>query len=245
METTRRDFLKKSALLGLAGLAGSLAAEESINVLEKTSALMPGGGITLPKLPYAYDALEPFIDKETMTIHHTKHHKGYIDKLNTAPAKDFDATADLAASCRKVTDKTSSLVRNNLGGHYNHQLFWELMRPATSGSDNAPGNKIGDAISGQFGSFEKFREEFGDKASKHFGSGWCWLVKDGNRKLKIVTTPNQDNPLMQVAGEQGTPLLGLDVWEHAYYLKYQNKRAEYIKAWWNVVNWNKVQELLG
>jgi Fe-Mn family superoxide dismutase len=246
METNRREFLKKSALFGLAGLAGSLMAEEKIRMIEQAGYLKTGGDgkITLPALPYEYSSLEPFIDEQTMKIHHAKHHQGYIDKLNTASAVDFDPSAPLDASCRKVTEKTPMLVRNNLGGHYNHDLFWQVMQPAQKGQDNSPAGKAKEIIDAHFGSFEKFRAEFSDKAAKHFGSGWCWLVSDEQRKLKIVTTPNQDNPMMQVATDRGMPVLGLDVWEHAYYLKYQNKRADYINAWWNVVNWKKVGELL-
>jgi Fe-Mn family superoxide dismutase len=248
MENDRRDFLKKSALLGLAGIAGGLFGEEKLNAAEKISTLVsedfPGGSgkITLPPLPYEYDALEPVIDKETMKIHHTKHHQAYIDKLNTAGKKEFDPAANLAESCAKVNEQTSALVRNNLGGHYNHTLFWQWMK-APSGKDNMPSGPVADAITKHFKSFDKFKAEFSDKALKQFGSGWAWLVKAEDEKLKITSTPNQDNPLMQVAAEKGIPILGLDVWEHAYYLKYQNKRADYAEAWWKVVNWEKVNEL--
>ncbi len=246
MENDRRDFLKKSALLGLAGIAGSLFGSERLGVIEKVEMLSSSGAgkITLPPLPYAYDALEPFIDKETMKIHHGKHHQGYIDKLNTAGKKEFDPDADLAESCGKVTEKTSPLVRNNLGGHYNHLLFWQMMK-AGGNKKNAPSGTLAEAIKKEFKSFEKFKKEFADAATKQFGSGWAWLIKDEKNRLKITSTPNQDNPLMQVAKEQGKPLLGIDVWEHAYYLKYQNKRAEYIENWWSVVNWDKVQEFYG
>ena len=248
MENDRRNFLKKSALLGLGGIAANLFGEEKLKMAEELSALEPdsygvgSGKITLPPLPYAYDALEPVIDKETMKIHHTKHHQGYIDKLNTAGKKEFDPGADLAQSCAKVNEQTPALVRNNLGGHYNHLMFWQMMR--SPGKDNAPSGAIADAISRNFKSFDKFRNEFSDKALKQFGSGWAWLVKSEDGKLKITSTPNQDNPLMQVAQEKGTPILGIDVWEHAYYLKYQNKRADYVEAWWKIVNWDKVNELL-
>jgi Fe-Mn family superoxide dismutase len=248
MENDRRNFLKKSALFGLAGLAGSIFGEEKLKMAEKLSGpeaetfLTGSNKITLPPLPYEYDALEPVIDKETMKIHHTKHHQAYIDKLNTAGKKEFDPGADLGQSCAKVNEQTSALVRNNLGGHYNHSLFWQMMK--APGKDNAPSGEVSDAISKNFKSFDKLKTEFSEKALKQFGSGWAWLIKDADGKLKVTSTPNQDNPLMQVAQEKGTPILGIDVWEHAYYLKYQNKRADYIDAWWKVVNWAKVNELL-
>jgi superoxide dismutase, Fe-Mn family len=238
----RREFLKKSALLGLAGLAGSVMGSNTVDALS-SGALSGEDQLTLPQLPYAYDALEPFIDRHTMEIHHTKHHQAYIDKLKTAAASDFSVKKDLSESCMDVTDKTPALVRNNLGGHYNHSLFWQLLRPAQTATVNAPTGKLAEAINTDFKSFEEFKKEFTDKALKIFGSGWCWLLfSDG--KLKIAATPNQDNPLMKLAGTQGKPLLALDVWEHAYYLKYQNKRADYINGWWNVVNWEKAASLL-
>jgi superoxide dismutase, Fe-Mn family len=239
---TRRDFLRKTSLLGLAGLAGSLIGGNSAANIEEHIGMLAGDGkVTLPPLPYAHDALEPFIDRKTMDIHHSKHHQGYIDKLNTASG-EIDLSADMAENCRKVDEKTSALVRNNLGGHYNHLLFWQMLRPAVKDTKNEPQGNLAESIRRDFKSFENFKKEFSEKAGKHFGSGWCWLIADKG-KLSIVTTPNQDNPLMKVASENGTPVLALDVWEHAYYLKYQNKRAEYIENWWNVVNWTKSSEL--
>ncbi|GGI40036.1 superoxide dismutase [Mammaliicoccus stepanovicii] len=191
----------------------------------------------LPKLPYAYDALEPHIDKETMEIHHTKHHNTYVTKLNDAiKGTDLESKSieDIVKNLNSVPDNIRTAVQNNGGGHLNHSLFWELLTP--NGSE--PSGEIVDAISSTFGSLDKFKEEFAAAAAGRFGSGWAWLVVD-NGELAIVSTPNQDNPV----SEGKTPVLGLDVWEHAYYLNYQNRRPDYINAFWNVVNWDKVNEL--
>ncbi|WP_426401744.1 superoxide dismutase [Mammaliicoccus lentus] len=191
----------------------------------------------LPKLPYAYDALEPHIDKETMEIHHTKHHNTYVTKLNDAvKGTDLESESieDIIKNLNSVPDDIRTAVQNNGGGHYNHSLFWEMLTPNAS----EPSGEVVDAISSTFGSLDKFKEEFAAAAAGRFGSGWAWLVVD-NGELSIVSTPNQDNPL----SEGKIPVLGLDVWEHAYYLKYQNKRPDYISAFWNVVNWDKVNEL--
>lgn len=191
----------------------------------------------LPKLPYAYNALEPHIDARTMEIHHTKHHQAYVTNLNNAIAGTPNEGQSLEQLMGGIS-KLSAAVRNNGGGHYNHSLFWELMAPNAGGE---PSGELGDAIRTTFGSFDKFKEEFGKAAVGRFGSGWAWLVKhDG--KLVVTSTPNQDNPLMDIADVKGFPLLGLDVWEHAYYLNYQNRRPDYISAWWNVVNWDFVAE---
>lgn len=191
-------------------------------------------------LPYKYQALEPHIDALTNEIHYTKHHTAYIKKVN-----DLIVSEKIPYSTEKEffanASKLSAGARNNGGGAWNHNFFWESMR--APGSPIAQG-KLLDAITASFGSYAKFKEQFTDTATKRFGSGWAWLVKDGD-KLKIGSTPNQDNPLMDNAEIKGTPLLGLDVWEHAYYLKYQNKRPEYIENWYNVVNWDKVAERLG
>jgi Fe-Mn family superoxide dismutase len=239
----RRNFLKKTSLLGLTALAANLVSEEKITILENFGNTLPGeNAFTLPKLPYTYDALEPFIDKQTMEIHHTKHHQGYVDKLNATPSTNIDYMSSDAVKCSHIDKTTSAVIRNNLGGHYNHSLFWTLLKPNAEGKENLPKDKLKDAISKDFKSFEDFKKEFSDKATKIFGSGWCWLIEQSG-KLKIVTTPNQDNPLMKLDGERGKIVLALDVWEHAYYLKYQNKRADYINSWWNVVNWDKAEEL--
>lgn len=189
----------------------------------------------LPDLPYAHDALEPHIDAKTMEIHHGKHHAGYTKKLNAAiEGTDLDGKSieDILAH----VSQHSTAVRNNGGGYYNHDLFWQVMGPNGGGQ---PIGELADAINDAFGSFDKFKEEFSNAAATRFGSGWAWLiVQDG--KLKVTSSPNQDNPLMDIADEKGTPILGLDVWEHAYYLNYQNRRPDYIAAFFNVINWDEV-----
>ena len=192
----------------------------------------------LPKLPYAYDALEPHIDAKTMEIHHTKHHQAYIDKLNAAvKGTQFDGmdVDKLISKLNEVPENIRAAVRNHGGGHSNHSFFWQIMAPNAGGN---PTGKIAEEISKSFGSFEKFKEEFANAGLNRFGSGWSWLVSDKG-KLSVMSTPNQDSPLM----ENKIPILGVDVWEHAYYLKFQNKRADYIASWWNIINWKKVNEL--
>ncbi len=194
---------------------------------------------TLPPLPYDKAALEPHIDATTMEIHHGKHHNAYVTNLNNAIAGKADLEAmsidDLCRNISKVPSDIQTVVRNNGGGHWNHTFFWNIMGPKAGG---APGGELAKAIDSAFESFDKFKEAFSKAGVGRFGSGWAWLVKkDG--KVAITSTPNQDNPLMD---NSGTPILGLDVWEHAYYLKYQNKRPDYIAAWWNVVNWKAVEE---
>ncbi len=192
---------------------------------------------TLPALPYPHDALEPHIDARTMEIHHGKHHQAYVDNLNKAISGTPSENKSLEELI-KIAGTISPAVRNNGGGHWNHSFFWEIMGPKAGGQ---PSGKLGDAINSSFGSFDTFKEKFNNAGLTRFGSGWAWLlVKDG--KLEISSTPNQDNPLMDVAEAKGQPVLGVDVWEHAYYLKYQNKRAEYLNAFWNVINWKKVDE---
>jgi superoxide dismutase, Fe-Mn family len=189
----------------------------------------------LPKLDYAYNALEPHIDARTMEIHFTKHHAAYVNNLNNA----LTGTGLEGNSIEELMLKISSLpvaVRNNGGGHYNHSLFWKIMTPAGGGE---PTGDLADSIKHDFGSFEIFKKEFSTAAASRFGSGWAWLVKT-NAGLKVTSTPNQDNPLMDIADVKGTPLLGLDVWEHAYYLNYQNRRPDYIAAFWNLINWKEV-----
>ena len=197
------------------------------------------GKFELPKLPYGYDALEPYIDKTTMEIHYTKHHNGYVTKLNDAVA-GTDLENKSLEDILKNASKHPVGVRNNGGGHYNHSLFWTIMKKDGGGF---PKGDLESAITSSFGSFEEFKNKFSNAAATRFGSGWAWLiVKDG--KLAITSTPNQDNPIMDVADDKGTPILGLDVWEHAYYLKYQNRRPEYIDNWWNVINWDEVARRL-
>lgn len=194
---------------------------------------------TLPDLPYDYDALDRAIDAQTMEIHHTKHHNTYVTKLNDAVA----GTELDGKSLEEIFPKMSTLptaVRNNGGGHWNHSLFWQLMSPNGGGQ---PTGELASAIDQAFGSFENFREQFTQAALGRFGSGWAWLIKTSSG-LEITDTPNQDNPLMDLAPKQGTPLLGLDVWEHAYYLRYQNRRPDYVAAFWDVVNWDEVARRL-
>lgn len=192
----------------------------------------------LPKLPYAYDALEPYIDAKTMEIHHTKHHQTYVNKLNEALEKE-PSVADtplekLLHTINEVPETIRTAVRNHGGGHMNHSFFWTIMGPP--GGPEEPMGELSDAIVETFGGFPKFKEAFTKAASEVFGSGWAWLALDEHGKLVVTTTPNQDSPLMH----QQKPVLGLDVWEHAYYLKYQNKRPDYIGAWWQVIDWNAV-----
>ena len=193
---------------------------------------------TLPPLPYAYDALEPHIDARTMEIHHTKHHQTYVNNLNAAvdktPEIQGKSLDELMRGINTVPEAVRTAVRNNGGGHWNHSMFWELMGPGKGGE---PAGKLADAIKSAFGDYAKFKEQFAAAGTGRFGSGWAWLINDGG-KLSITSTPNQDNPLM----EGKSAILGLDVWEHAYYLKYQNKRPDYIAAWWNVVNWDAVNK---
>jgi superoxide dismutase, Fe-Mn family len=197
---------------------------------------------TLPPLPYPTNALEPSIDTQTMEIHHGKHHAGYVNNLNAAiekaPELQGKSLDDLLKNLNAVPEAVRTAVRNNAGGHWNHSLFWQIMSPKGGGQ---PSGKLADAIKSAFGDFEKFKEQFNAAGGARFGSGWAWLINDGGR-LSIVSTPNQDNPMMD---GKPAPILGLDVWEHAYYLKYQNRRPDYMKAWWNVVNWAEVAKRFG
>lgn len=239
MENNRRDFLRKSALLGLAGLATNLIGEEKLNALDSfADKTTDGGKYSLPSLPYAYNALEPFIDEATMKLHHDKHHQAYVDKLNKA-LETYTGDSKLEGLFAQAS-KIDVALRNNGGGHYNHSLFWQLMKANPNGDANLPTGKLMDAIIAEFNTFDIFKKEFAEKSLKIFGSGWCWLIEQKG-KLKITTTPNQDNPLMDCAADKGKPILALDVWEHAYYLKYQNKRADYISGWWNLVNWQHAE----
>jgi Fe-Mn family superoxide dismutase len=224
--------------VGGAALAGSLV---SVPGLQAASPMT----LELPPLPYPPEALEPHIDAMTMTIHHDKHHAAYVtklaDALKAANAKSTDPL-QIIKSISDLPEDQQMAIRNNGGGHVNHTWFWQWMAPAGSGPAG-PEGKLGEAIQSTFTSVDEFKKGFADAATKRFGSGWAWLIKKSDGKLAIVSTPNQDNPLMKGVvpeKDQGTPILGLDVWEHAYYLKYQNKRPDYITAWWNVVNWTEV-----
>ena len=225
----KRDFLKTSALLGLAGLVqpfSLLAAPKEV--------------FTLPALPFGFDALEPHIDRQTMEIHHGKHHKAYVDNLNKAITGTPMEKMSLF-EIMKTVSKQPVAVRNNGGGHYNHSMFWTILAPANTGK---PTGELAAAIDSKFGSLDKLKEEFNKAATTRFGSGWAWLVLIPKGEIMITSTPNQDNPLMDTVpeAERGFPVMGLDVWEHAYYLKYQNKRADYINAFWNVINWKAVEQ---
>jgi superoxide dismutase, Fe-Mn family len=238
MKTTRRVFIENSIKAavttgaGLAFLTGKAEANtEGVNAIGAFE-------FSQVKLPYAYNALEPYIDAQTMEIHYSKHHTAYVKNVNEAIVAEKISFATEKEFFTN-TSKLSAKARNNGGGVWNHNFFWQMMKPGSV----APTGKVLEAINGTFGSLEKFKEQFTQAAMTRFGSGWAWLVKDGNT-LKIGSTPNQDNPLMDVSELKGTPLLAIDVWEHAYYLKYQNKRNEYVANWWNVVNWEEVAKLL-
>jgi Fe-Mn family superoxide dismutase len=235
----KRDFLKNTFALALGTLVSPAVlarAQDERFLREARATPIADGPFSLPPLPYAFDALEPHIDARTMEIHHDAHHKTYVSKLNDAVVgkpQEKMTLEQLVSSASKQPDA----IRNNAGGHWNHSFFWPLLTKAGGGQ---PTGALAAAITKDFGSFDKFKEEFGKAAAGRFGSGWAWLSLNKAGKLFISSTPNQDNPLMDVAGiERGTPVLGLDVWEHAYYLKYQNKRPDYVAAFWNVVNWTE------
>lgn len=238
----RRKFIQTtatgtvSAVIGMSAFAAFL---ESCGSSKKVTSSITTTGFGQQPLPYSYDALEDVIDARTMEIHYSKHAAAYSKALNeavTAESVPYKNTEDILANVSKYSAK----MRNNAGGHYNHELFWKCMRAKRN--DNAPSAKLTTAIEKAFGSVAEFKTQFAAAASSRFGSGWAWLYFDGNKVLKIGSSPNQDNPLMNISDIKGFPLLGLDVWEHAYYLKYQNKRADYITNWWKVVNWDYVEQ---
>ncbi len=243
----RRNFLKNSLLLTATGLIAPfvLKAKGNNNMTTPSNeTILPDGGpFTLPPLPYDYNALEPHIDAMTMQIHHDRHHAAYVTNLNKAVAENnlgSNVMGPLALDdLIKDISKYPAAIRNNGGGHWNHSFFWTLMKPNGGGQ---PTGKLGDAIKSTFGSFDDFKTKFNEAGAKRFGSGWAWLYINKDGKLDIGSSPNQDNPLMDISDIKGTPVLALDVWEHAYYLKYQNKRADYITAWWNLVNWDQANK---
>lgn len=220
--------------LGLSPIAPvpALAAQQVIAPAE--------AAFTLPALPYDVGALEPAIDAQTMTIHHGKHHQAYVDNLNKAVAADPALKGQPLEQLVAKAGTLPAAVRNNAGGHWNHSFIWKTMAPAAQAGTPSPALKA--AIDAQFGSVDKFKEEFAKAGTARFGSGWVWLIVGADGKLAITSTPNQDNPLMDVAEVKGTPILGNDVWEHAYYLKYQNRRGDYLGGWWQVVNWKAVSD---
>lgn len=237
MDNSRRSFLKKSSLLTLAGMGTQVLSGSLLKAMASSELGFLNEPFVLPSLPYAYDALEPFVDTLTMEIHFSKHHKAYVDNLNKAIAEGkINATLD---ELIMNASKYSPIIKNNAGGHWNHSFFWKLMRPEGGGE---PSGEIASSINETFGSFDVFKTRLEEAGLKRFGSGWAWLIVDANKKLSIGSTPNQDNPLMDVSELKGTPILGIDVWEHAYYLKFQNRRGEYLKSWWNVVNWTEVNK---
>jgi len=232
----RRNFLSALGVLSAAATVKPISSTiEKINHLNSdTRSKNTMSKFELPKLPYSYDALEPVIDKMTMEIHHTKHHQAYVTNLNKAVEGTEMEGKSLEALMSSIS-KYPVAVRNNGGGHFNHTLFWNIMKQG----GGTPSGALLEAINSTFNSVDEMKEKFNNAAMTRFGSGWAWLVVAGG-KLVISSTPNQDNPLMDVADVKGTPILGLDVWEHAYYLKYQNRRNEYVGNWWNVVNWDEV-----
>ncbi len=242
--TGRRKFITTSAKGALAVGIGMSAAGSFLASCSNTKNIVGSPvmrtGFDQQPLPYKYDALENVIDAMTMEIHYSKHASAYSKNLkDAAQAESVDMNKPLEDVLAKMS-KYSVKMRNNGGGHYNHELFWKCMRPKTA--DNKPSGKLLEAIEKTFTSFGDFKKQFGDAGKNRFGSGWAWLYVDASKNLKIGSSPNQDNPLMDISDIKGFPLLGLDVWEHAYYLKYQNKRADYIDNWWNVVNWDYVQQ---
>jgi Fe-Mn family superoxide dismutase len=233
----RRKFLFTLGAIPAASVLGKVDNQLK-NITNHIRSTNKMAKFELPKLGYGYDALEPYVDKMTMEIHYTKHHNAYVTNLNKA----IEGTENEGKSLEEMFASISKLpaaVRNNGGGHWNHSLFWTLMKQNGGGN---PTGKVADAINSAFGNFDEFKNKFSTAAATRFGSGWAWLLVQ-DEKLVVSSTPNQDNPLMDVAEVKGKPILGLDVWEHAYYLKYQNRRPEYIENWWNVVNWDKVNEL--
>ena len=236
----RREFLKQAGLVVTGGIVANSLAASPVFSLAK---LFEDGEYKHIPLPYTYDALEPFIDKRTMEFHHGKHHAAYVNNLNKALLENKIKGVEFEKLLKEIS-KYNWAIRNNAGGHYNHTLFWSLLRrPQKDNKPNLPNGKLAEAIKTTFGSFEEFQKAFSEKAKTVFGSGWCWLLINKSKKLEIGTSPNQDNPLMDVSPLKGEPVLCLDVWEHAYYLKYLNVRADYISAWWNVVNWAEAERM--
>ncbi len=237
----RRQFIATSGKAGMALAAMPLMAKiSSITPITTLSTLNAANEYIQQPLNYSYAALEPFIDAMTMEIHYTKHAATYAKNLaDAAIAEKLDTTQTSLKQLLNTISSYSVKMRNNAGGHFNHEMFWQIMKPAPA---TAPSGELAEAINKSFGSLENFKTAFGDAAKTRFGSGWAWLIVKADNSLAVCSTPNQDNPLMNIAETKGAPILCLDVWEHAYYLKYQNKRPDYINAWWNLVNWEFVQK---
>ena len=241
----KREFLKRSAVLGAGIVVAPAIASSCMNSATAGGAIASlvssdsEGNFTQPDLGYAFDALEPHIDAMTMELHYGKHHAGYTRKFNAAlESENLDST-DIYSIFAAVSTQGNA-IRNNGGGYYNHNLYWKFMSPEGGGE---PTGKLAEAISADFGSFAAFKELFSSTAASHFGSGWGWLILNSDGKLQVISLPNQDNPLMDVSPVQGTPLLNIDVWEHAYYLNYQNMRRSYVDAYWNIIDWRFVEAL--
>jgi Fe-Mn family superoxide dismutase len=229
---------KISTILVLSSLVVPLAFSNYSFAEQKSLEVKVSSKFSLPELKYSYSALEPYIDSETMNIHYNKHHKAYVDNLNKAITGTEAEKLELKDILSNIS-KFSSDIRNNAGGHWNHTFFWSVM--TNDKNSKKISNNMIEAINKNFGSIDKFKDAFETAGKKRFGSGWVWLIKKNDKSLEIISTPNQDNPLMDISEVKGTPILGCDVWEHAYYLKYQNKRPDYLKAFWNVVNWKEVE----
>ncbi len=247
--TSRRSFLTKSAIAAAGislfkGFQFNTARAEVYSTPVFNGLLPEGGTFTLPALDYAYTALEPYIDARTMEIHHTKHHQTYVTKLNEAldkaPELKEKSLTDLITNINALPESVRQAVRNHGGGHFNHSMFWKLMSPDAANAKAS--DELAAAITAKWTSFDNFKAEFSKTATGVFGSGWAWLIVDKERNLSITTTPNQDCPVMDIAATRGRPILGIDVWEHAYYLKHQNKRADYIADFLNVIDWNQVSK---
>lgn len=241
--TSRREFISNSLKTGLVisvGLTASAPLLQSFSANDNSLKTGLKTGFDQQPLPYKYDALENVIDSLTMEIHYSKHAAAYSKNLKDAALAEKVDTNSSVEDILAIISKYSAKMRNNGGGHYNHEMFWQCMQPKQA--DNTPSGSLQAAISKAFGSFDEFKKQFADAGKNRFGSGWAWLYIDASKNLRIGSTPNQDNPLMDISDIKGFPLLAMDVWEHAYYLKYQNKRADYIDNWWNVVNWNYVQQ---
>jgi Fe-Mn family superoxide dismutase len=232
----KRSFIK-SVVLGGAGLVATNLSSRLKAATTASRKRKWDGEFVLPDLPYAYDALEPYIDAQTMELHHSKHHAAYTKNFNAA-VKEAGLTGKTAREILSEVSRYPASIRNNGGGYFNHKLFWKMLAPATG---KKPSQELLEALNKQFGSFDAFKDKFSTAAKTVFGSGWAWLILAGD-KLMVTSTPNQDSPIMDIVQEKGTPLLCVDVWEHAYYLKYQNRRADYVDAFWNVVNWDFVSQ---
>jgi Fe-Mn family superoxide dismutase len=235
---TRRKFIVETGKAGFGLYLGS-SLLSSYKIKDQHNGLNNPVGFQQEPLPYAYSALNEAIDATTMEIHYTKHAAAYASNLQAAAKKENIDTSKPVEDVLRNVSKYSIAVRNNGGGHFNHELFWKSMSP---NGGNLPSGRLAEAINSSFGSFETFKSQFSDAGKNRFGSGWAWLFIDGDKKLRIGSTPNQDNPLMDISEMKGFPVLGLDVWEHAYYLRYQNRRPEYISNWWKIVNWNFIQD---